>query len=280
MRHVSLAARRAQRYLRRPPHPRWLRITTCIGAGLLGLSMAFALSTWMLRGGPGAALETVDDDLLAWSAEFGLAVRDVYVEGRRRTPQAALRAQLGIDLGTPIFAVDPAAIKERLERIGWVEQASVTRMLPDVIEIRLRERQPLALWQRNGRLEVIDSSGAVIEGALSDHPEQYAHLRVLVGDGAPQSGARLFALLSTEPVLSGRVRAATLVGERRWNLHLDDGVEIWLPEHDLLGAWRLLAKEVRDQALLERAITLIDLRFLPGRLRLRLDPAALKGGAA
>ena len=83
MRHVSLAARRAQRYLRRPPHPRWLRIVTCIGAGLLGSSMAFALSTWTLRGGPDAALERANDDLLAWSAELGLAVRDVYVEGRR-----------------------------------------------------------------------------------------------------------------------------------------------------------------------------------------------------
>jgi cell division protein FtsQ len=280
MRHVSLAARRAQRYLRRPPHPRWLRFVTCLGAGLLGLSIAFALSSWTLRGGPRAALESVGGPTWAWFGEFGLAVRDVYVEGRRRTPQEALRAQLGIDVGMPILAIDPAAIKQRLEQLGWIEQASVARMLPDAIQIRLLERQPLALWQRDGRFEVIDSRGAVIDGALSDHPEQYAHLRVLVGDGAPRSAAQLFALLSSEPTLSSRVLAATLVGERRWNLLLDNDVEVWLPERDLHGAWHLLATKVREEALLERAITLIDLRFLPDRLRLRLDPSALGGGAA
>jgi cell division protein FtsQ len=146
------------------------------------------------------------------------------------------------------------------------------------VQIRLLERQPLALWQRDGRFEVIDRAGAVIEGALHDHPDEYGHLRVLVGDGAPQEAASLFALLSTEPALSSRVLAATRVGERRWNVHFDHGVEVWLPEQDVLGAWRVLADKARDEALLERAVTVIDLRFLPERLRLRLDPAALEDG--
>ena len=72
--------------------------------------------------------------------------------------------------------------------------------------------------------------------------------------------------------------AATRVGDRRWNLHLDNRVEVWLPEQDALAAWHLLAEKARDEALLERAVTVIDLRFLPERLRLRLDPAALEAG--
>jgi cell division protein FtsQ len=280
MRHVSLAARRAQRYLRRPPDPLWLRLAICLGAALLGLCIAFPLSSWTLRGGPRIALESVGGSLLAWSGQTGLAVQDVYVEGRRRTPPDLLRQQLGIGVGTPILAVDPAAAKDRLEALGWIEQASVARMLPDRIQVRLQERQPLALWQSDGHFEVIDSRGGVIEGALGDHPEQYAHLRVVVGDDAPQAAAGLFALLSTEPELSGRVLAATRIGARRWNLYLDNRVEVWLPEHDLLGAWRLLASKARDEGLLERAITLVDLRFVPDRIRLRLDPAALEDGDA
>jgi cell division protein FtsQ len=275
MRHVSLAARRAQQYLRRPPQPLWRRLAACVGAALLGLSTAYALSSWTLRGGPRAVLESAGDQLLAWSAHAGLAVRDVYVEGRRRTPQEVLRTQLDIEIGMPILAVDPALTKQRLEELGWIEQASVARMLPDAIQIRLLERQPLALWQRDGRFEVIDRRGVVIEDALSDHPEQYEHLRVLVGDDAPQAAAGLFALLSTEPALSARVTAATRVGGRRWNLHLDNQVEVLLPQRDVLGAWRLLAEKARDAGLLERAVSVIDLRFLPERLRLRLDPAAL-----
>ena len=69
--------------------------------------------------------------------------------------------------------------------------------------------------------------------------------------------------------------AATWVGGRRWNVHLDNQTEVLLPERNALGAWRLLAEKARDDALLERAVTVIDLRFLPERLRLQLDPAAL-----
>jgi cell division protein FtsQ len=275
MRHLTLAARRAQRYLRRPPRPRWLPPPASIAGGLLGLGMAVALSSWVSSGGLRNTLDDIDRRLVAWSGQTGLVVRDVLVEGRRRTPPEALRDRLHLDIGMPLLAVDTAAAKGRLETLAWVERASVARMLPNTVQVRLLERQPLALWQRDGRFEVIDRAGAVIEGAVNDRPQEYAHLRVLVGDDAPQSAAALFALLSTEPALSARVVAATRVGGRRWNVHLDNQIEVLLPERNALGAWRLLADKARDDALLDRAITAIDLRFLPERLRLRLDPAAL-----
>ena len=70
--------------------------------------------------------------------------------------------------------------------------------------------------------------------------------------------------------------AATWVGERRWTLRLDNRIDVLLPERNVLRAWRLLAQKAREDALLERAISVIDLRFLPTRLRLRLDPEALQ----
>jgi cell division protein FtsQ len=218
----------------------------------------------------------VTEQLVAWSGQAGLVVRDVFVEGRRRIPPEQLRSQLGIQIGMPLLALDTAAAKQRLEELAWVDEASVARMLPDGVHIRLLERQPLALWQHDGRFDVIDRAGRVIESALNVRPENYRDLRVVVGDGAPEASADLFALLSTEPALSRRVVAVTRVGDRRWNVHLDNRVEVWLPEKDVLAAWRLLAEKAREDALLERAVTVIDLRFLPDRLRLRLDPAALE----
>ena len=278
MRHVTLAARRAQQYLRRPPDPPWVRTLICIGAGLLGLGIAFWSTSWIIAGGVGSAWNGVNQQRVAWSGQAGMVVRDVFVEGRRRTPPEALRSQLGIQVGMPLLALDTAATKERLEELAWVEQASVARLLPDTVHIRLLERQPLALWQHDGGFDVIDRDGAVVESALNVRRDEYRHLRVVVGEGAPESSARLFALLSTEPELSRRVVAATRVGDRRWNLHLDNRAEVWLPEQDAVGAWRLLAQKARDQALLDRAVSVIDLRFLPERLRLRLDAAALEAG--
>jgi cell division protein FtsQ len=278
MRRVTLAARRAQQFLRKPPRPRWLRPALWTGGVTTALLAGLGFGVWATTSGlvaeAGAALR---ERALAVTGDAGLALRQVYVDGRVRTDPAALREQIDITVGEPLLGIDTAATRARLETLTWVEQASVVRMLPDSLYIRLIERQPLALWQREGRFSLIDRAGQVIEGAT---PAQWRQLRVLVGDGAPVHAARLFALLSTEPALSERVVAATWVGERRWSLHLDNRTDVLLPEDDPQGAWRLLAVKERQEALLERAVSVIDLRFLPGRIRLRLDPRGLEGQGA
>jgi cell division protein FtsQ len=221
------------------------------------------------------------DQALRLTGSAGFAVREVNAVGRVRTGKEALRAQLGIEVGQPILALDPDAARTRLEALPWVARASVERLLPDRVEVRLIERQPLALWQREGRFDLIDSGGSVIvEDVLDRGPgavdPAYGKLRVLVGDQAPRHAATLFALLSTEPALSARVAAATWIGDRRWTLRLDNRIDVLLPERSVLRAWRFLAAKAREEKLLERAVSVIDLRFLPSRLRLRLDPLALQ----
>jgi cell division protein FtsQ len=71
------------------------------------------------------------------------------------------------------------------------------------------------------------------------------------------------------------------VAGRRWNLRLDNGVDVELPEDDAAGAWHRLAELDKSDAILKRNIQAIDLR-LPDRLVVRLvpeppKPAAKKG---
>jgi cell division protein FtsQ len=291
MRRMTLAARRARIYLRRPPRPWWWQPAIYGGCFLLAVSLVGGFGFWLGSSGTAAqAGVALTNRMLALSAQMGFAVRDVYAEGRVRTGQEALRRQLGIAVGEPILAVDPDAARARLEQLPWVEQAAVERMLPDRIEVRLVERQPLALWQRADRFALIDRGGEVIapdiatleaiEPGGTDPAVGYRQLRVLVGEQAPRHAAWLFALLSTEPALWARVAAATWVGERRWTLRLDNRIDVLLPERNVLRAWRFLAQKARDDALLERAISVIDLRFLPDRLRLRLDPEVLQDSKA
>ena len=80
-------------------------------------------------------------------------------------------------------------------------------------------------------------------------------------------------MLAVEPDLAPRVRAAVWVGDRRWNLRFDNGVDVKLPADSPQAAWSLLARLEREQRLLARDITIIDMR-LPDRLVVRLGPAA------
>ena len=248
------------------------RLVSSAAAALAGLALLGAggwlwSSGWVARQAAALSAE-------AWraSAAAGLAVEEVFVEGRQRTSRSRLLAALDLARGDPILAFDPREAQQRLEALDWVRRATVERRLPATVYLRLEERRPLALWQLDGRFSVIDESGEVVPGA---EPRAFAHLTLVVGADAPEHSAALLELLDSEPELKGRVRAAVRVSGRRWNLLFDGGIEVRLPEEDAETAWAELARIQRQHGVLERDVATIDLR-LPDRLVVRTVPGALR----
>lgn len=266
-----------------PPSQRALRLAAAIGGAVLIVGPTLYL--WRV-GVPDAAAGLAADlqaRLYGATATAGLSVQEIYVEGRGETPAAQVLASIGIQRGAPLLAFSPAAAKGALEQLPWVREAAVERRLPDTIHVRLVERRPMALWQRHGRLALIDRDGAEIKGA---EPARFGHLPVVVGDDAPAHAAALLALLATEPEMGRRVQAAIRVGARRWNLRLDAGegtaVDVQLPEINAGAAWARLAELERANKVLNRNVSVIDLR-LPDRLIMRVvretpQPAPARGG--
>jgi cell division protein FtsQ len=208
--------------------------------------------------------------LLGASADIGLKVADIRVEGRETTDRETILTALGAGLGTPILAVDPVRARQQLEALPWVRSAAIERRLPDTLIVRLVERKPLALWQHNGKLDLIDRTGSIIPVARLD---RFAKLPMVVGDAAAGHAAELLAMLATEPDLATRVTAAVRVADRRWNLQIDNAIDVLLPADQAAGAWAELARVERSSAILKRDVRAIDLR-LPDRLVVRLAPAA------
>lgn len=249
------------------------------------LAVAGAGGTYaVLKGYPGEALDAARNGALGLTASAGLTLQRVTVEGRLRTPRADVFAALGASQGAPILGIDLEAARDRLQSIGWVRSAVVERRLPDLVHIQLSERAPVAIWQNKGKFALVDTDGAVIN--RSDIGG-WSHLPIVVGDGAPARTRDLLAMLKSEKLLAERVRAAVLVGKRRWNLFIDDaqkGVEIRLPDDHPEKAWAWFASLQRDHNILARDVSIIDLRT-PDRLVVRLvnetaeeDKPVLKGG--
>jgi cell division protein FtsQ len=69
------------------------------------------------------------------------------------------------------------------------------------------------------------------------------------------------------------LRASVLVADRRWNLHLNNGIDVRLPDSNVADALDRLVALDRDKKLLSRDITTVDLR-LPDRVTVRLSDAA------
>ena len=97
----------------------------------------------------------------------------------------------------------------------------------------------------------------------------------MVGKGAETRARDFLALVAQYPVVNNQLKAAILVGERRWNLRLKDGLDIRLPENDVGRALAALVKYDMEDRLLSRDITAIDMR-LPGRMTVRLSEEAAK----
>jgi cell division protein FtsQ len=205
-------------------------------------------------------------------ADLHLTVESVQVEGRKRADRQAILAALGVSRGMPILAVDLDATKVRLETVPWVRNASIERLLPDTLYVRLTERAPLALWQHRGKFDLVDQDGSVIPNAdIGDYP----FLPQVVGDGAPAATPDLSKVLASEPALQGHVTASVRVGGRRWDIHLDNGIVVALPEKNAASAWHHLAALDRSDKLLERTVQIIDMR-LPDRVVLRVPPDIAK----
>lgn len=262
--------RAAQKANRRRAWPRWTGKAVRMAAVLLPLAGALGAGAWAWRDGAHLRMaEQVGAGLVRASMEAGLVVREVMVEGRSETNPDALMHALDIVRGSPILVFDPDRARVEIERLPWVAAAIVERRLPDTVFIRLTERRPMALWQHEGRLALIDVDGAVLtERDLG----RYRDFPILVGPDAPKHGQELIALLRTQPMLNRRVEAAVRVGDRRWNLKLRNGVEVRLPETGLAEALRQLAELEEKHPLLERDVVAIDLR-LPDRLVIQTSSA-------
>ena len=240
-----------------------LSVLACLGGGLVA-------------GWQGGAFATVAGQFNSWSrmviAQAGLEVHDILVAGRGRTSRGDLMRAIATPRGSSIFDLDLAEIQRRVETLPWVKTAVVRRQLPATLYVDLTERRPLALWQHQAKLRLVDRDGEVI---AVQNLTAFAELPILVGADAPARGQAALEMIATSPALAARVRALTWVGARRWTVRLDNDVDILLPETDPGRAWRHLANLQRDHDVLARHIVTIDMR-IPEQLVMRLAPAAFE----
>ncbi len=229
---------------------------------------------------PGGGLDRLRRGLAEDAAGAGMRVSHIVIEGRANTPEPVLRAALDVRIGEPIMAVSIGAAEARIERLSWVDHATVERRLPGTIVVRLIERRPFAIWQDHGTFTLIDRAGNVV---TNRNVADFRTLPLVVGPGAPEAAARLIDALNAAPDIEQRMEAAVRVAGRRWNLLLKSGLTVRLPEgHVVAAITRLVALDQKFN-LLDRPLRFVDLR-LPNLLVVRpieadATPDAGKPGA-
>lgn len=196
----------------------------------------------------------------------------IAVDGASDEVADAIRAAVPVEVPISSFDVDLADIQTRVAALEAVETAAVRIRTGGVLDIQVTERVPVALWRSAGGLAAIDADGNRVTTLISR--TERADLPLLAGDGAQRAVPDAMALLAAAAPLEGRLRGLLRVGERRWDLVLDRGQRVLLPEDAPVAALeRVLALDAA-QELFERDIALIDMRN-PERPTLRLTASGI-----
>lgn len=202
---------------------------------------------------------------------LGLGLDRVTVVGIAQLTEREVLAAAGVTPETSIPFVSANAIRERLQQVPLIKTASVRKLYPSELVVTLVEREPHALWQRDGELFVVAADGTVIDRMQDD---RFVDLPLVVGEDANVRTKEYLALLDAAGPLKSRIKAGTLVSSRRWNLKFDNGVDVRLPDVDAAAAVARLIRLEREQKILEKDVLAIDLR-MPDRIVLRLTEESM-----
>lgn len=232
------------------------------------------IGTWLwLSGSVYRAVDYTKMAFYDYTAAHGFAVQDIYIEGRTNVDADVLKAIINMERGDPILMFNPSAAKAMIDRISWVKDSHVERRLPNTIYVSLLERQPVALWQHQGKVKLIDHEGHV----LTDTPsKQYKDMLIVVGDeNATAQLDKILPLLAVEVTLKDKVDSLQFKGQRRWDMTMDNGVVVRLPEKDVAMALSRLSQSQQEHQILQRDLVSIDL-LEPDRLVVRTRPGKIE----
>ncbi|BDA85582.1 cell division protein FtsQ [Aureimonas sp. SA4125] len=239
------------------PAPRFGVIATVLltSTGLYGMSL-------------GQHTTTVID---AVSQPLGFSIDKIDVSGNSETSEIDVLQALWQTGAQSLPSLDPDAARQTLEGMPWIEKASVAKTYPDRVAITLTERKPFALWQKGRELFVVDRDGREIVPYVVG---RFSGLPFVVGTGAALHGAEFVEAMEVLPELRARVKAYIRVGDRRWDLRLENGMTVRLPEEGAIEAAADVSRMDRELGLLSRDILVVDMR-IEDRVVVRLTPDAL-----
>ncbi|MGF7170459.1 cell division protein FtsQ [Sphingobium xanthum] len=207
----------------------------------------------------------------------GFAVAKIEVRGLERMDEMPVSDIAVKYVDRSMLSVDLDKLRAEVMTLGWVKEARVSRRLPDALVVEVVERQPVAVWQHDGQLKLIDASGAAL-GSVD--PDSIPDLPLVVGPQANRKTEALAKLMDAAPALKPMLAGATWIGNRRWDLRFQSGEQLLLPEGEAEAAAALVNFARMDgvDRLLGRGVLRFDMRD-PSRFVLRLPPGQSKTDA-
>ena len=158
------------------------------------------------------------------------------------------------------FDLDIKYLHKVVNDIPAVASASIKITVSGVLQIEVLERTPAFIWRKNNLMSVLDVNGNFIRLASSrlDYPE----LPLIIGEAANLAVSEVSSLMRDNRKFLDQVRAFIRVGERRWDLVLDNNLRILLPQREFLAAFDRMMLMNDSGSLFSGHLSSIDMRLI------------------
>ena len=204
-------------------------------------------------------------------ASAGFGISEIKISGQLLTSEASIVAALGLDPTVSTLTFDADAALARIEAISTIKSAAIRKTYPGELSIVVEEKIPMARWRIGDATYLVDENG----GPVARDDGSFRELPLVVGEGAADDAIAMIRTLERYPGITRDLAALSRIGDRRWDLIFYSGLRVQLPENGVAQALvQLDAYQATDQ-LLERDVTVIDLR-VPGMVSLKLGELAIK----
>ncbi len=109
---------------------------------------------------------------------------DIQVEGNAHLSRAQVLSVFAPDLERNIFRMSLAERRADLERLPWVQHATVMRLLPNHVRVQITERTPVAFVRQGTQIGMVDASGVLLDMPPEDAGDPRYSFPVLTGIAA------------------------------------------------------------------------------------------------
>ena len=195
----------------------------------------------------------------------GFGINQIRITGQSLTRDSDIVTLMTMSVGSSTLDFDVGKARARLEWLRAVESATVRKVYPNQIIVEIVEKVPVARWRSGSATWLVDQQGAIIG---EDPAGAFADLPMVVGEGAADDALVMIRALDRHAAITSNLAVLSRIGDRRWDLIYYSGLRVKLPERGVAQALEQLDAYQADYALLDRDVTVVDLR-VPGIVALK-----------
>ena len=169
-----------------------------------------------------------------------------------------IRNALNITFPVSSFELELGTLREKLESMDIVATVDLNLIESKLLEVSITKRRPVLLWRKGRELEMLDENG-VRAGVITSRLDR-KDLPLIAGIGAEDAIPEALALFKASGPLQNRLRGLRRMGERRWDMIMDRGQIIQLPETEPIAALHRVIALQATQKILDKDVRAVDLR--------------------